>query len=395
MSGDTLDIYIGKRLTATLKRDPTRTEVRFSYHPSATEPVSLTMPICDTEDVFAGLPPVFETSLPEGELLETIFRKMGKVIKLADDFDILKLVGKNLIGRLVATPSGESPDSLDVFTGSEGLTALLRSSDSKALVTQAMVDLAERTGISGMLPKTFGISDGRSRLTIPAGAYIVKTENDEFPGICIVEHACMAACRNAGLKVPETLLSDDGKSLLVRRFDIGPDGTRFGFEDFCSLSGVGRKAKYEGSYESVAKILSLFTTDIERDRRELFRAFAMMQLLKNGDAHLKNFGVLYSSTSDVRLSPIYDMVTTTSFIAKDSPALTFEGKRKWLSKKGIARFGINRCGLEEDETNAIIGECVSGIEETVPFLDTLSERYPADPVLRTLSTFQESASPSG
>jgi serine/threonine-protein kinase HipA len=390
MDRDILDIYVGDRLTATLERDPQNLEYVFSYLPGATDPISLTMPVIDTEDRFVTLPPVLETSLPEGELLEAIFRKMGKAIKLNDDFDLLKLVGMNLIGRLTIVPSGESPSARFPFTQPDRLEALLRSPNSKDMVTRAMIDFAERTGISGVLPKTFAISDGKSRLALPAGDYILKTESDESPGICIVEHACMIACRSAGLDVPETILSDDGKSLLVRRFDIGPDGMRYGFEDFCSLRFISRKGKYEGSYEGAAKLLSLFSTDPEADRRKFFRAFAMMHLLKNGDAHLKNFGILYTSPEDVRLSPTYDMVTTTAFLPKDAPALTLKGNRTWLDAEGIAAFGAENCGLGTKETMEILEECLSGIEETIPLLRDLSERHPMAPVQRALSTFRQS-----
>jgi HipA-like protein len=166
------DIYVGTRLTATLKRVPTRMEYAFSYILGATDPVSLTMPVCDTEDLFSSLPPVFETSLPEEELLETIFRKIGKVIKLLDDFDILRLVGRNLVGRLSVIPSGESLKNRDSFTSFDRLDGLLRASNSKDLVTRAMMELAERTGGSGVLPKTFAISDEKLRLTIPTGVNI-------------------------------------------------------------------------------------------------------------------------------------------------------------------------------------------------------------------------------
>lgn len=248
-------------------------EYAFSYILGAADPVSLTMPVCDTEDLFSSLPPVFETSLPEGELLETIFRKIGKVIKLSDDFDILRLVGRNLVGRLSVIPSGESLKNRDSFTSFDRLDGLLRASNSKDLVTRAMTELAERTGGSGVLPKTFAISDEKLRLTIPTGEYILKSESNEYPGICAVERVCMIACRNAGIVVPETILPEDRRSLLVRRFDIYSNGSRYGFEDFCALSFSGRKGKYDSSYEATAKIVTLFSTDIKKDMRTLFKSF--------------------------------------------------------------------------------------------------------------------------
>ena len=47
-------------------------------------------------------------------------------------------------------------------------------------------------------------------------------------------------------------------------------------------------------------------SDVER----LFSYIALSALVKNGDAHLKNFSILYHSAKDVTLAPIYDVVNT-------------------------------------------------------------------------------------
>ena len=394
MKPDILDIHvIGHGLTATLERDRNG-EFLFTYRTDARTEISLTMPLKDTPDHFQRLPPVLETSLPEGALLEAIFEKLGKGIRLTDDFGILKLVGRNLVGRLAVVLSGEPIDPPDPFPANEHLLHILRSHNSRELVTRAMVGLAERTGLSGVLPKTFAMSSEReTRVAIPAGKYILKTESQEYPGICVVEEVCMTACRKAGLGVPETILSDDGKSLLVKRFDLGEEGDRYGFEDFCALSGRSRKEKYDSSYEAVIKILSLFSTEPKKDIRIFFRFFALMHLLKNGDAHLKNFGMLYPSRENVRLSPVYDMVSTTPFLRKDTPALTCAGKRSWLGTRKLVVFGIEQCGLTENEALSSVRECMEGIGETIPFLRDLYSRHPSESVARTLRIFEVSSKP--
>ncbi|CAN8139048.1 serine/threonine-protein kinase HipA [uncultured Thiomicrorhabdus sp.] len=57
------------------------------------------------------------------------------------------------------------------------------------------------------------------------------------------------------------------------------------------------------------------------------------QWLQNGDAHLKNFGVVYSSATDIRLAPIYDVVSTTAYIKEDIQALTLLGSKRWRGEK--------------------------------------------------------------
>ena len=67
----------------------------------------------------------------------------------------------------------------------------------------------------------------------------------------------------------------------------------------------------------------------------------------NGDAHLKNFGVLYADPTDkdVRMSPAYDLVNTTAYIRNDSLALTLgSSKSLFASRKHLLEFG-HRCGM--------------------------------------------------
>jgi len=102
----------------------------------------------------------------------------------------------------------------------------------------------------------------------------------------------------------------------------------------------------------------------------------MMHFICNGDAHLKNFGMLYPSTDNVRLSPVYDMVSTAPFLPSDLPALEYEGTRKWLRRDEVASFGMRFCGMDEREVISAIEECVGGIGKTLPHLKNLCERFP-------------------
>ena len=60
----------------------------------------------------------------------------------------------------------------------------------------------------------------------------------------------------------------------------------------------------------------------------------MSYFLKNGDAHLKNFGVIYSTYFKIiSFAPAYDIVNTCVYIYKDRPALSMFGKKIWFGKK--------------------------------------------------------------
>jgi len=88
----------------------------------------------------------------------------------------------------------------------------------------------------------------------------------------------------------------------------------------------------------------------------------MNTLLKNGDAHLKNFGMLYTPDFNKRFfSPAYDVVNTCVYLPKDRPALTMFGKKVWSSKHELLKFGQMYCLLSENESRDAFETCIEAV----------------------------------
>jgi serine/threonine-protein kinase HipA len=84
---------------------------------------------------------------------------------------------------------------------------------------------------------------------------------------------------------------------------------------------------------------------------QLFDSVALSCIVGNGDAHLKNFGVLYGDPIkfDARLAPAYDIVNTTAYIPEDTLALDLSGnKSMFASRLGILEFA-KTCEIEKPE----------------------------------------------
>ena len=97
-----------------------------------------------------------------------------------------------------------------------------------------------------------------------------------------------------------------------------------------------------------------------------YKIVVMNYLLKNGDAHLKNFGLLFHADfSHIWLSPAYDVVNTTSYIYQDKPALMMHGKKVWFDKASLVAFGTKHCLLTQKEAETFYKECVSAIKESI------------------------------
>ena len=157
--------------------------------------------------------------------------------------------------------------------------------------------------------------------SVPIPTLIVKAGSDAYPGLAANEYLCLQAARLAGIVTPIFDLSNDGKLLVLERFDavLQEDGSveRLGFEDIAALSGQRVRdtlsdRKYHGSYQRIAELLKLLQLpQVDLDR--FFAQVAFSIMVRNGDAHLKNFGVLYRSSQDVWLAPMFDVVTTSIY----------------------------------------------------------------------------------
>jgi serine/threonine-protein kinase HipA len=304
-----LDVAVNGRSSGRLAHASTYT---FDYQTDdAHQPgVSLLMPPSALHfDGGGALFPVMDMNLPEGYLFMQIRALFPK--QSISPMHLLALMGDNGIGRLgYRLPGSVPPASRGVVSRAE----LLSDGNGPALFQALMgAYLSTGAGISGVQPKIM-VPD---RVTVPVPTLIVKMAADRYPGLSANEFLCLSAARAAQIEVAPFDLSQDGSLLVIDRFDIAPDGTRMGFEDAAALMGQRVRdtlsdRKYHGSYERMAqafKLINLPGAELAR----FFEQVAFMVMVRNGDGHLKNFGVLYTTDGDVRLAPMFDVVTTSIY----------------------------------------------------------------------------------
>ncbi len=143
--------------------------------------------------------------------------------------------------------------------------------------------------------------------------------------------------------MPEFYLSHNKELFVMQRFDRTPDGTPIGFEDMAVLAGFSSREKYKTSYTHVAKLVEAFTSGphVISSLQALFDMVALSCVVGNGDAHLKNFGLLYTepTTNDCRLAPAFDLVNTTAYIPEDVLVLDLCGQKSFFSaRQGLLDF---------------------------------------------------------
>lgn len=141
------------------------------------------------------------------------------------------------------------------------------------------------------------------------------------------------------------------------RFDLRPDGTSCGFEDFCVLNAKRTDQKYGGSYEtSIMKRFTQFANSsrVGEDLQRLFTLIVINCAIRNGNAHLKNFGIVYDDVQgEARLAPVYDLVTTSVYLPQDRMALTLNGSTNWPTAKELQRLEKTRLGRSPSRVREI------------------------------------------
>ena len=337
--------------------------------------VSLTMPVRLKSWTHKDLHPVFQMNLPEGALLTAIKNALAKIARV-DELTLLRIVGANQIGRnRFALREEKSPA---FKTSPESLEEILCYPDTGELFNELMQKYAMNSGVSGIQPKV--MLDAKDRATVHSSSYIVKAWGEDYPSLAANEYFCMKAVQRAGLPVPEFYLSENGRLFVMKRFDITDTGEYVGFEDMCALQGLGTEDKYTGSYERVVKTINDYVSPKYRQiaREQFFAVLTLSVMLRNGDAHLKNFGVLYADPTEgeTKLAPVYDIVTTTAYIDKDVPALTIGGTKKWWDRKMLEKFGVAHCGLSVSRIAGIISKSGDAVLNIKPELKRYIKDHP-------------------
>ena len=350
-----LEVSIAGQLKGQLLRQ-SRYEFRYLDADASQPPVGLLMPAQQLTYEDGDLFPVMDQHLPEGDLFMRLRQLFPKQALTA--MHLLARVGANGIGRLGYALPGHAPAPNASVLSRQ--TLLETTSTPEVFDDLVSAYLSTGAGIAGMQPKIM-VPD---RPTISIPTLIVKAGSQAYPGLAANEFLCLRAAQRAGIQTPDFDLSYDGQLLLLDRFDIEPDGQRLGFEDIASLMGLRVRdtladRKYHGSYQRIADVLKLLQLP-EVNLHRFFEQVAFTIMVRNGDGHLKNYGVLYRTPKDIWLAPMFDVVTTSIYryqrygggpeLEDRTMALKlFSGKgqtRSYPDTAELLRFGRTVCGVE-------------------------------------------------
>jgi serine/threonine-protein kinase HipA len=374
-------------------------------HTATDDFVSLTMPVRTESYVWDDqLPPVLQMNLPEGYLLQVLQEQFGPHIG-ADPIALLSVIGRNMVGRVQVAAAGAA---LEEPAKPIEVAELLQGDNSEEAFAE-LVRQHATSGVSGVLPKFLDIEaetvtdtappakefGPHPKATLLTRRHIVKGSSGRLPFAALNEHLCMQVLAKV-LPSARTEVSRDGNALVVYRFDVDEEGQlRSGMEDFCALLGLRPAAKYETTWERIARAVR---DHVPGGRQyETFRHLTAILLLtyalRNADCHAKNIALLYTSRADAHLSPAYDFLTTCVYAGyqHNPPGIGFLGKKTWTPGKNLMKFVTGTFGIPAKEQSVILESISDSMAETVPLVRQKMAEHPGfrDIGKRMLLAWQE------
>lgn len=331
-------------------------------------------------------PPFFSNLLPEGGMRARIAQQL----KVHEDreFLLLEALGHDLPGAVILRPVDAPPPGHRHHATQAG-TPPINADTADDGVPQTADSAHLKFSLGGMQLKFSMLRQGE-RYTLNTGGrlgnYIIKPPSRDFPGLPQVEAAAMATARAVGIDVPETLLlhpdqleglsnilghQPDEPFYAIRRFDRNDTSRpqndsdaplslkeRIHVEDFAQVFSLRTSQKYNRvNYDMMAMTLLQYAGGID-DLKEMTRRLTLNVLLGNGDAHIKNWSLIYHTPNKPGLAPAYDLVSTVAWTQHDQTiALNMAGTKRF-DAIGLDTFNafFQRLGLAGQAREELLTE---------------------------------------
>lgn len=319
------------------------------------------------------LPQWFSNLLPEGALRQWI--AADRAVVPEREMELIAQVGHDLPGAVRVLPAelDTVPDVAD----------MLESASMSAEPVHG--DQPWKFSLAGVGLKFSTLRDGQ-RFTCSAtgegGDWILKLPDSHYSDVPRNEYTMMRLAGAVGIDVPEVALvhrdnisglpadvwpSGEEFAYAVRRFDRDEQRRLIHIEDFAQVRGVYPSQKYHGNLETVASLA--YRGRDTAALHEFVRRVVFFVLIGNGDAHLKNWSLIYRDQRMPSLSPAYDIMSTEVYDIGDRPedlGLKFARSRRFDEVR-VYRF---------DRLAEKLGSAESLTSTAVDTIDRVREHWP-------------------
>lgn len=294
-------------------------------------PLSLSMPLSAAEHGHRATSAFLWGLLPDNQ---GVITQWGRVygVSATDVVGLLAHVGEDCAGavqlvppenvdRVLGTPTRTDEKSSVEWLSEDDIAVLLAGLRRNPAAGRASPDQGQFS-LAGAQPKTALYQDDRGRWGVPKGRVpsnrILKPPVLDLDDLAYNEHFCLHLARELGLPAVASKVQrfGDETAIVVERYDrvrLGGVLSRVHQEDMCQALAVPPTRRYESDggpgLVAIAALLARHSSDAAVDVARFLDANILNWLVAGTDAHAKNYSVLHAAGPDLRLAPLYDLIT--------------------------------------------------------------------------------------
>lgn len=341
--------------------------------------LSNSLPLCAIPFDHATTIAFFSNILPD----ERVRVQLEKVLHLSKGniFGLLKRIGGECAGAVSlyseeGSFNAEMSSSYRILQDDEADAVLSKLGSAPLMVEEATA----RLSAAGAQDKLV-IAFKDDKIAIPLGralsTHIIKPSIKSIDDSVHNEFFCMRLAKKMNLPVPQVNVYwlKQKPYYLIERYDRvknnGNEMTRVHQEDFCAALTVAPEKKYENEGgPSLSKCFDLLQTKISEgampgvERLTLLRSVIFNFLIGNGDAHGKNFSILYKAGGACFLTPFYDLLCTQIYHGENEKmAMKMGGEYRfrYIYMRHFRKLALE-IGLKPD----YVETCVLEMAKTLP-----------------------------
>ena len=296
-------------------------------------PISLSMPLTSAEHHHDKIDGFLWGLLPDNEaILDKWSQRFHVTARNA--FGLIANVGEDCAGAIQLV----RPERVEIVLGDSapeiGWLEERDIAERLRLLTDdhAAWRIQRDTGqfsLAGAQPKTAFLFE-KGRWGVPSGrvptTHIFKPPIPDLDGHAENEHFCLELASRLGFLVPESTVMrfEDQIAIVIKRYDrFSTDAglRRIHQEDMCQALGLPPTRKYEADGgPGAARIVTLlenFSISPLEDVEAFVDILGYNWLIGGSDGHAKNYSVLITTATALRLAPFYDLASALAYPALD------------------------------------------------------------------------------
>ena len=379
---ETLEVYLNGRKAGRLVDD--NGKMSFAYireylETDGREPISFSIPLRAEAFAHDEIEAFLSNLLPD----DIIRTRIADILQIPREntFALLKAIGGDCAGAVSFLSEGTSPETSD-----KGEYRELSDKEAGRILDNLQkrpLDVGEegfRISGAGAQDKLIAcMKDGQVLLPLNGtpSTHIIKPAMPDYPDSVENEWFAMRladACR-LSVAACDIAVIDGKRCYVCERYDresIDGKVRRLHQEDFCQMLKVDPKRKYEsvggpGLKESFALLRALQLP--ASDTVEFLNRILFNFIVGNGDAHAKNFSVLYRDGVP-RLSPAYDVMSTAIYpeVGKRM-AMKVDGEYafKWITRSKFLRMA-DKLRIHPHIVNSAMDKMIRRVKLALPQL---------------------------